>query len=115
MRPSHGDEHVQWMAPDWTGGQDLGVLGVERLDDSGIGRSNLGDLLRAETVFRSQETREVGFDGVGDVDDELACQLFAVLLHHVENGRIRNRQDDNVPDRSGAKRSGRRAGSNLLS
>jgi hypothetical protein len=56
----------------------------------------------------------VGGDGVGDVNEELACQLFAVLLHHVENGGVGNRQDDNVPGRGGAERSCRRAGSDLL-
>jgi hypothetical protein len=74
------------VALDRTGSQDVGELGVERLDDIRIGRSGLGDLLRAETVLRGHEVREVGVDGVCDVDEELACQLFAVLLHHVENG-----------------------------
>jgi len=56
----------------------------------------------------------VGGDGVGDVDEELACQLFAVLLHHIENGGVGNRQDDDVPGRGGAERPCRRASSDLL-
>jgi hypothetical protein len=56
----------------------------------------------------------VGGDGVGDVDEELACQFFAVLLHQVENGGVRNSQDDNVPGRGGPERSCRRASSDLL-
>ena len=114
LRVVPGEEHVQRVALDWTGSQDVGELGVERLDDIRIGRGGLGDLLRAETVLRGHEVREVGVDGVGDVDEELACQLFAVLPHHVENGRVGNRQDDDVPGRGGAERSCRRASSDLL-
>jgi hypothetical protein len=74
----------------------------------------LGDLLRAETVSRGHKARVIGGDGIGDVDKNLACQLFAVLLHHVKNGGVGNRQDDHVPGRGGAERSCRRAGSDLL-
>jgi hypothetical protein len=99
------EEHVQRVALGGTGSQDVGELGVERLDDIRIGRGSLGDLLRAETALRGHKVGEVGVDGVGDVDEELACQLFAVLLHYVENGGVGNRQDDNVPGRGGAERS----------
>lgn len=91
----------------------MGKLGVECLDDIRIGRGGPGDLPRAETVFRCQEAREVGFDGIGDVDKKLTRQLFAVLLHHVENGGVGNRQDDDVPGRDGAEGSCRRTGSDL--
>jgi hypothetical protein len=92
----------------------VGELGIERLDDIRIGRGGLFDLLSAETVLRGHKAREVGVDGVGDVDEELACQLFTVLLHHAENGGVGNRQDDDVPGRGGAERSCRRASSDLL-
>jgi hypothetical protein len=70
--------------------------------------------LRAGTVGGGHEALEVGCDGIGDVDEKLACQRFAVLLHHVENGGVGNRQDDNVPCRDGAERSCRCAGSDFL-
>lgn len=38
-------------------------------------------------------------DGVGDVDEEFACQRCTVLLHHAENGGVGKRQDDDVPGR----------------
>ncbi len=114
LRVVAGEEHIQRVALDWTGSQDVGELGVERLDHNRIGRGGLGDLLRAGTVLRGHEVREVSVDGVGDVDEELACQRFAVLLHHVENGGVGNRQDDDVPGRGGAERSCRRTGADLL-
>lgn len=113
LRVVPGDEHVQQLTFDGTHGQHVGKLGVECLDDIRIGRGGLGDLQRAETVFRCQEAREVGFDGVGDVDKKLARQLFAELLQHVENGGVGNRQDDDVPGRGGAEGSRRCTGSDL--
>jgi hypothetical protein len=34
----------------------------------------LGDLLRARTAVGGEEASEIGGDGVGDVDDDLALQ-----------------------------------------
>lgn len=80
------DEHVQRVALDRTGSQYVGEVGVERLDDFGAGWRSFGNFLRAETAFRGHKACEVRGEGVGDVDKKLACQFFAVLFHHVENG-----------------------------
>ena len=105
------------MGGPWRGGagsQNVGELGIERLDDTCIGgRGGLGYLLRSETALRGQNTLEVGIDGVGDVDKNVAFQCFAVLLHYVEDGGIGDCEDDNVPGRGGAERSCRGTGSDL--
>ena len=72
LRVVAGDEHVQRAALGWTGSQDVGEQGVERLDDMRAGGGGLGDLLRAGTAVRGDKAREVGGEGVGDVDEDLA-------------------------------------------
>src|ERR1700683_1338224 len=57
LRVIPGDEHVQWVPLGGTGSQNVGELGVERLDDIRVGRGGLGDLLCAGTVPRGHKAR----------------------------------------------------------
>ncbi len=68
------------------------------------GGGGLGDLLRAGTALGGDEAREIGGDGVGDVDDDLAVQRVPVLADHRRRAGVRHGEDDDVPGRGGAGR-----------
>src|SRR5215207_264412 len=76
-----GDEHVERLVLDLSLDERPGEGGVERLDDPGTGRCAFRDLLGRRAVGRGDEPVEgLYVDGVGDVDDDLAGELVAVLL-----------------------------------
>ena len=104
LRVVAGDEHVQRAALGWAGRQDVGEQGVERLDDMRAGGGGLGDLLRAGTAVGGDKALGIGGDGVGDVDDDLACQGVPVLADHRRRAGVRHGEDDDVPGRGGAGR-----------
>src|SRR5207248_1416575 len=82
----------------------VGEQGVERLDDMRVGWGDLGDLLRAGTAVRGDKALEIGGDGVGDVDDDLAVQGVPVLANYRRRAGIGHGDDDDVPGRGGAGR-----------
>ena len=104
LRVVAGDEHVQWATLGWAGRQNMGKQGVERLDDMRAGGGRLGNLLRAGTAVGGDEAREIGGDGVGDVDDDLAVQGVPVLANHRRRAGVRHGDDNDVPRRGGAGR-----------
>ena len=61
----------------------------------------LGDFLRAGSALRGEKAPEIGGDGVGDVDDDLAVQGIPVLTNHRRRAGVRHGEDDDVPGRGG--------------
>lgn len=94
-----GNENVQRLACQGTASQDVGELGVERLEDCRVGRHGPGDFLRAKTVRRRDEAHHVSGDRIGDIDEDLAGQRVAILVDYFQNGGIGHRQDDDVAER----------------
>src|SRR5207245_8105735 len=93
------DEHVQWTTLGWAVRQNIGEQGVERLDDMRAGWDDLGDLLRAGTAVRGDKALEIGGDGVGDVDDDLAVQGVPVLANYRRRAGVRHGEDNDFPGR----------------
>jgi hypothetical protein len=78
--------------------------GVERLDDVRSRGSALGDLLRGGTALWRNQSREVGIERVGDVDDHLARQRVAELAHERYGVGVGHGEDDYVAGRGCADR-----------
>ena len=74
LRVVAGDGHVERVTLGWAGRENVGEQGVERLDDMRAGGGGLGDLLGAGAAVRGEKAGDIGGEGVGDIDDDLAVQ-----------------------------------------